>query len=172
MRKSSEFRSAENLIRSGIMSIINEELKSLIENKNSIKVVSSQDRNGEINSAPKGSLQISADNELTYVEVLESSKSYSNAVYSIWFDKNVSVLVIGEDKESFLIHGRIKKILTCGREYEEYYSKYQEAKGFDIAAVVKIKAEDVLDLNLAKGIERQKKEHPFFSHYDSLAVNS
>ena len=154
------------------MSIISNELKKLIEKKNSIKVVSSQDKEGVINSAPKGSLQVSADDELTYVEVLESSKSYSNAVYSIWFDKKVTVLVIGEDKESFLIHGCIKKILTCGREYEAYYSKYQEAKGFDIAAVVKIKVEDVQDLNLAKGIERQKKEHPFFSHYDSLAVNN
>ena len=153
------------------MSKINEELKKLIENKNSIKVVSTQDKEGVINSAPKGSLQISSDDELTYVEVLEASKSYSNAVYSIWFDKKVSVLVIGEDKESYLIHGSIKRILTCGQEYEEYYRKYQEAKGFDIAAVVKISVEDIHDLNLAKGIERQKKEHPFFSHYDSLAVN-
>ena len=109
------------------MSILNEELKNLIENKNSIKVVSTQDKEGVINSAPKGSLQISADDELTYVEVLESSKSYSNVVYSIWFDKKVSVLVVGENKEAYLIHGHVKKILTCGREYEEYYRKYQEA---------------------------------------------
>ena len=153
------------------MSKLNEELKSLIENKNSIKVVSTQDKEGVINSAPKGSLQISADDELTYVEILESSKSYSNVVYSIWFDKKVSVLVVGENKETYLIHGHVKKILTCGREYEEYYRKYQEARGFDIAAAVKLTVEDVQDLNLAKGIEKQKKEHPFFSHYDSLAVN-
>ena len=153
------------------MSKLNEELKSLIENKNSIKVVSTQDKEGVINSAPKGSLQISADDELTYVEILESSKSYSNIVYSIWFDKKVSVLVVGENKETYLIHGHVKKILTCGREYEEYYRKYQEARGFDIAAAVKLTVEDVQDLNLAKGIEKQKKEHPFFSHYDSLAVN-
>jgi general stress protein 26 len=153
------------------MSILNEELKNLIENKNSIKVVSTQDKEGVINSAPKGSLQISADDELTYVEVLESSKSYSNVVYSIWFDKKVSVLVVGENKEAYLIHGHVKKILTCGREYEEYYRKYQEARGFDIAAAVKLTVEDVKDLNLAKGIEKQKTEHPFFSHYDSLAVN-
>lgn len=172
MRQSSQFGSAENIKRSGVMSKISEEVKKIIQNKNSIKVVSSQDKEGVINSAPKGSLQVSEDDELTYVEVLESSKSYSNAVYSIWFDKKISVLVVGEDRESYLIHGHVKKILTCGREYEEYYRKYQEAKGFDIAGVVKISVEDVQDLNLAKAIERQKKEHPFFSHYDSLAVNS
>ena len=152
------------------MAILNEELIGLIGNKNSIKIVSSLDKEGVINSAPKGSLEISADNELTYVEVLESSKSYSNIVYSIWFDKAVSVLVVGENREAYLIHGHVKKILACGREYEEYYRRYQEARGFDIAAAVKLSVDDVQDLNLAKGIERQKKEHPFFSHYDSLAV--
>ncbi|MBP5565140.1 MAG: hypothetical protein J6X45_05405 [Lachnospiraceae bacterium] len=152
------------------MSILNEELIKLIGDKESIKVVSSNDREGIINSAPKGSLEISGENELTYVEVLESSTSYHNIVYSIWFDKKVSVLVIGKNRESYLIHGHVKKILTCGREYEEYYKKYQEARGFDIAAAVRIVADDVIDLNLAKAIEKQKAEHPFFSHYDSIAV--
>ena len=152
------------------MSEINEELKRLIEDRESIKVVSSLNREGIINSAPKGSLEISGEDELTYVEILESSKSYRNIVYSIWFDKIISVLIVGKDRETYQIHGSVKKILTCGAEYEEYYKKYQNARGFDIAAVVKIKIQDINDLNLAKGIEKQKKEHPFFSHYDSISI--
>lgn len=152
------------------MSLINEELKKLIEDKNTIKVVSSQNREGIINSAPKGSLEISGDNELTYVEVLESSKSYRNIVYSIWYDKKVSVLVVGADRETYLIHGHVKKILTCGSEYEEYYKRYQEARGFDIAAAVKLEIETVDNLNLAEKIKKQKEEHPFFTHYDSISI--
>ena len=152
------------------MSEINEELRRLIEDRESIKVVSSINREGIINSAPKGSLEISGKDELTYVEILESSKSYRNIVYSIWFDKKISILIVGKDRESYQIQGSVKKILTCGTEYEEYYRKYQGARGFDIAAVVKIKIEDINDLNLVKGIEKQKKEHPFFSHYDSISI--
>ena len=56
------------------------------------------------------------------------------------------------------------------RQNPQAYKKYQEARGFDIAAAVRIVADDVIDLNLAKAIEKQKAEHPFFSHYDSIAV--
>lgn len=152
------------------MERISEELRKLIESKESLKIVSTQNREGIINSAPKGSLEISGEGELTYVEVLESSSSYRNVIYSIWFDKEVSVLVIGENKETYLIHGLVKKVLTSGREYESYYRRWKEARGFDIAAVVRLTVKEVKDLNLSKGIARQKEEHPFFQHYDSIAI--
>lgn len=153
------------------MGKIKEELKRIMEDQGSLKIVSSQNRDGVIHSVPKGSLEISGEDELTYVEVLESSASYRNIVYSIWFDKKVSVLVVGEQKEAYLIHGHVRKILTSGREYEGYYRNLQETRGFDIAAVVRIAVEDVKDLNLAKAIEKQKAEHPFFQHYDSIAID-
>lgn len=154
------------------MSLINEELKNLIADKNSLKIVSNQNREGLINSAPKGSLEVSGEDEITYVEILESSSSYRNTVYSIWFDKEVTVLVVGEQKETYLLHTKVKKILTCGTEFEEYYRKYKDLRGFDIAGVVKLTVENVKDLNLAKLIELQKEEHPFFSHYDSRAIET
>lgn len=149
---------------------ISNELIELIKEKSTLKIVSSQNKDGEINAVPKGSLEVTGENELTYVEILESSNSYKNIVYSIWFDKPVSVTIVGDNKETYILHGRVQRVLTCGREFENYYKKYKDARGFDIAAAVKLDIKSVRKLDLSKLIDDQKQEHPFFSHYDSLAL--
>ena len=149
---------------------INNKLKALFEDKETIKIVSNQGEDGVINSTPKGSLEITGEEELSYVEILESSRSYKNSVYSIWFDKPVSVLIIGKNRETFLLTASIERIHTCGELFEKYYSRYKEIRGFDIAGVVRLKITEIRELDLTALIEQQKVEHPFFVHYDSIAI--
>ena len=147
---------------------ISQALKELIADKETLKIVSNQNADGIINSTPKGSLEVTGENELTYVEILESSRSYKNSVYSIWFDKPVSVLIIGKNRETWLLQGKIQRILTCGSAFEEYYRCYKK-RDFDIAAAVRIDVTEIRELKLSDLIAKQKEEHPFFSHYDSLS---
>ncbi|MCL1967157.1 MAG: hypothetical protein FWF67_04680 [Fibromonadales bacterium] len=147
-----------------------QQVRDIVADSGSLKIVSTLNENGTIHSAPKGSLKVNEAGQLEYVEVLESSSSYKNVVRSLWFDKKVTVLVIGVDKRSYEITGNIKRILTSGRHFENAYKAILEKRGFGIAAVIQIDVESVADLDISKGIERQKREHFFFTHLDRLAV--
>jgi hypothetical protein len=136
----------------------------------SLKIVSTLNENGTIHSTPKGTLTVNASGQLEYTEVLESSSSYKNVVRSLWFDKKVTVLVIGIDRRAYEITGNIKRILTAGRYFENTYNAFLEKRGHGIAAVVQINVESIIDLDISKGIERQEREHFFFTHLDRLAV--
>jgi len=145
-------------------------VRDTVANSGSLKIVSTLNENGTIHSAPKGTLKVNASGQFEYTEVLESSSSYKNVVRSLWFDKKVTVLVIGIDKRSYEIVGNIKRILTAGRYFEDAYKAFLEKRGRGIAAVIQIDVESVTDLDISKGIERQEREHFFFTHLDRLAV--
>jgi len=147
-----------------------QQVKNIVADSGSLKIVSTLNENGSIHSAPKGSLKVNAAGQLEYVEVLESSSSYKNVVRSLWFDKKVTVLVIGAEKRSYEITGNIKRILTSGRYFENSYNAILEKIGHGIAAVIQIDIESVNDFDISKRIERQEREHFFFTHLDRLAV--
>ncbi len=84
--------------------------------------------------------------ELQYAELFEASRSYRNVTASLWFDKKVSVLILGPNREAYEVRGSVRRILIAGRKFEQVYRKLREEKGFDIAAVVTITPEEVEDL--------------------------
>jgi len=147
-----------------------QQVQSIVADPGSLKIVSALNENGTIHSAPKGSLKVNAAGQLEYIEVLESSSSYKNVIRSLWFDKKVSVLVIGADKRSYEITGNVKRILTAGRYFENAYSTILEKRGHGIAAVIQIDIESITDFDISKRIERQEREHFFFTHLDRFAV--
>jgi len=146
------------------------QVQDIVADSGSLKIVSTLNENGTIHSAPKGTLKVNASWQLEYIEVLESSSSYKNVVRSLWFDKKVTVLVIGTDKRSYEIIGNIKRILTAGRHFEDAYKAFLEKRGHGIAAVIQIDVESITDLDISKGIERQEREHFFFTHLDRFTV--
>jgi len=146
------------------------QVQDVVADPNSLKVVSTLNGDGTIHSAPKGTLTVNAAGQLEYLEVLEASRSYQNTVRCIWFDKKVTVLVIGSDKKAFEIVGTVRRILTAGRQFEDAYNTFLERRGRGISAVIQIDIESITDLDIAKGIERQEREHFFFTHLDRLAV--
>jgi len=146
------------------------QVQDVVADPNSVKVVSALNDDGTIHSAPKGTLTVNAAGQLEYWEVLESSASYRNVVRCIWFDKKVTVLVIGSDKKTFEIVGTVKRILTAGRQFEDAYNAFLERRGRGIAAIIQIDIESITDLAISRGIERQEREHFFFTHLDRLAV--
>jgi len=147
-----------------------QQVQSIVADSGSLKIVSTLNENGSIHSVPKGTLKVNASGQLEYAEVLESSSSYKNVVRSLWFDKKVTVLVIGADKRSYEITGNIKRILTCGRYFEDAYKAFLEKRGHGIAAVIQIDIESVINSDISKRFERQEQEHFFFTHLDRLAV--
>jgi hypothetical protein len=146
-----------------------EAITRLLNDPDSVKIVTAIGPDGIPHSAPKGTLRIDEEENIEYVEILESSKSYRNATYSLWFDKKVAVLVIGPKREVYEITGVVRTILVAGRKFEEVYKRLEASRGFDISAVVTIVPESVENLSPAEKIAEQEKHHFFYRHLDRIA---
>jgi len=144
------------------------DIKHIINNPRTLKVLATVDIDGVPYTAVKQTLHVNEDGNVEYVELFESSQSYRNATGSIWYDKKVSIAVYGENKESYTIIGKPQRINIAGREYEKVYTEFLEEKGFDIAAIITIVPEFIVNQSPEENFAEQEKTRPFFRHLDRL----
>lgn len=145
------------------------DIKNLINDPKTIKVVGTVGIDGIPHTAVKQSLSVNDEGNIEYVELFESAKSYRNVTGSLWYNKKVSISVYGENKESYTIVGEPKKILVSGREYEKVYTKFLEEKGFDIAAIITIVPEAIENQSPKEKFAAQEETRVFFRHLDRLS---
>jgi len=69
------------------------ELRGLLEDPESIKVLTTTGKDGVPHTVFKGSLTALDDDFLAYVELFESSRSQKNMLHNLWFKKPVAVAV-------------------------------------------------------------------------------
>ncbi|HLA26908.1 MAG TPA: hypothetical protein VJZ49_03320 [Syntrophales bacterium] len=69
------------------------ELRGLLEDPESVKVLTTTDKDGVPNTVFKASLTALDDDFLAYVELFESSRSQKNMLQSLWFKKPVAMAV-------------------------------------------------------------------------------
>lgn len=149
------------------MTVINK-IKNLANDPNTIKIVGTVSVDGVPHTAVKQTLRIRDDGNIEYIELLESSKSYRNITGSIWYNKKVSISLVGENRESYVILGSPERILVSGREFEEIYEKTLAEKGFDIAAVITIIPESVEKNSPQEKFAQQDESRLFYKHLDRL----
>lgn len=150
------------------MASIND-IRNIVNDPKSLKVVGTVGADGIPHMAVKQTLHINEEGTIEYVELFEASLSYKNITGSIWFDKKVSVLVYGENKENYEIIGKLDRILVAGREYEAVYKRILEEKGYDIAAVVTIIPERIKNQSPKDRFEEQENTRLFYKHLDRLS---
>jgi predicted pyridoxine 5'-phosphate oxidase superfamily flavin-nucleotide-binding protein len=144
--------------------IVNDELKEIIADKNSIKVLASVDTVGNPHVVAKGSLTLSEDaTQLVYQESLENSKTNKNLATAIRLSNRVAVNVISADRRSYQIKGKPAKAVTSGEVFEEYYNKAKERNPQSkLAAVYYIDIEEVINesypVRLQEELDKLKKE--------------
>jgi hypothetical protein len=155
--------------------ILNETaLQSLIADAGSIKIISATDKTGAVHSAVKQSLHIDGDGNLRYFELLEHSETNKALTYSLWFNKQISVLIgklSAEGSQSFEIRGTPIRAFITGEEFESAYRSVRSALGEDaeLSAVWVIRPEAVKDLRYEVQRENHDAKHPFTVHLDRLA---
>lgn len=150
--------------------LLNEKVVDAINDPKSIKVLASVDRHGVIHNVCKGSVLATDDGWLKYWELLESSQTNKNVTYALWFDKEIAINVITEDRRSYQIKGIPRKNLNAGREYEENYIKAQEKnKDNDLAAVYYIEPTYVKEESYSVRLEEEREKHPLYMHLDRVA---
>ena len=148
---------------------INEELKSILNDKNTLKLLASVDTEGVPHVTVKNSINVSKKGELYYLEFFENSKTNKNLIGSLWFNKIVAINIISGDKRSFLIKGRVLRTAIAGREFEEFYKSSQtQDKDNDLSAVYYIDADEITEETFAARREEEAKKNALYIHLDRL----
>lgn len=149
---------------------IEKKIADAVNNPESIKVLASTDRHGNINVVAKGSISVTEDGRIKYWELLESSQTNKNVTFALWFNKEIAINVITTDKRSYQIKGIPRVNLNAGHEYEENYIKAQEKnKDNDLAAVYYIEPIEIIEETYSKRLDEETKKHPLYIHLDRLA---
>lgn len=149
---------------------LEKDIIELVEKDKAVKVLATTDKDGVPHVVFKGSLNIDRDGNIIYLELLESSRTNSNLVNSIWFNKKVAVSVKSEDGRSVQIKGIPVKCHITGPVFEHYYKiisrRIQDA---DLAAVWVIEPEEIREETYKIRKAEEEKNHPLLLHLDRLA---
>lgn len=149
---------------------IDDSLKQIINDKESIKVISTLTPNGEVHSAVKQSLHIDDQDRLIYLEFFEKSQTNINLVHSIWYDKTLSITVVTHESRSFIIKGKPVCTRVFGKEYEKYYVQAEkENPENDLVAVYYIEPEEVYEQTFEVSSKLHKEKYPLYVHLDKYA---
>ncbi len=150
--------------------IISDELKEIIADKDSLKVVSTVGKDGVPHAVFKGSLHVNEEGQLEYFELLESAKDNQNIVYSLWFQKKVAVNILSKDKRSFEIVGTPVRSITSGKKFLEAYAALKAARGkdSDLGAIQIIEPESVREETYGVRKKEDEEAYPILKHIDRL----
>ena len=150
---------------------ISPEAAQAIRDKESVKIVATIGREGIPHAAVKDSLTVLDDGTLAFYELLETSQTQKNLVYSIWFNKYVSVTVVTRDGRSYQLKGIPQRAVVAGRRFLEAYEEVQRTLGpeADLSAIWVIRPE--LEREGTYRVRREEEEalHPYELHVDRIA---
>lgn len=150
---------------------IEKEVATLFSDTETIKVLATADAQGIPHAVLKQSLHLDEDGNLVYLELLESSQTNKNLLWSLWFGRSVSISVSGKDRKSYQIVGKPIKAHITGPLFQKHYVRIREQfEGkADLAAVWIIKPEKIVNKTFLTRKEQEEKMHPSFRHLDLLA---
>lgn len=149
---------------------LSQEIIDAINDPKSIKVIASKDRHGDVHVVAKGSIKVTEDGQIRFLELLESSQNNKNVTYSLWFNQKVAINVITEDRRSYQVKGIPVKAVIHGSEFESFYKQVQELNpDNDLAAVYYI--DPIVEKNESYPVRlaEQRKDHPLYMHIDRIA---
>lgn len=154
------------------MSVINDEVREIINDSLSLKSVATVSREGIPHVAYKGSVHMEED-LIVFYDFIQSSQINKNLVNTIWFHGKVAINVYrddGKDKKNYLILGKPVKCVTAGHRFEELYISLQEKYGseMDLSAIWYIEPESVRDELLWSRKKEEEEKYPYIMHIDRL----
>lgn len=150
--------------------VISEEIKQALADPASVKILASVSKEGIPHAVAKGSLTVNEKGQIVYFELLESSTTNRNLIYSLWFEKQVAVTVVTSEKKSYQIKGIPVKTRVFGKEFEEAYKQVQKRNpDNDLAAIYLIEPIEITEESYLFRKEQEEKKHPLYLHIDRLA---
>jgi hypothetical protein len=147
---------------------LGEAVRALLRDRDTVKVLATVDSGGKPHVTRKDSIRLDAKGNLEYDELIESSQTNKNLVYSIWFHKQAAVNILGTDKSSYQIKGTPLKALIAGRKFEERYKEVKEEQGAELSTLWIIEPEELIEETLAVRRTEETERHPLLRHLDTL----
>lgn len=149
---------------------VNNKLAALLGKADTVKLLVTTDEKGPPHAVVKNSLQLAEKNQLIYLELLESSQTNKNMVRSIWFNRPVTVAVVGTDGSSYQISSKPVKAIVSGPLFRKYYEQIREKLGdVDLAAVWVLEPQKIVDQSFPVRRRQEEASRPYFKHLDRLA---
>ena len=149
------------------------EVSTLIKDRATFQIVATADEHGNPHAVAKGSLTVQGDGLIAYREALESSRTNANMLRSLWFDKKVSVLLVGSNGEAYEIRGRPHRYVINGPIFKRHYLEEREEQGpdSDVAGVWLIAPEEVRNQTFSVRKAEEERKHPYMRHLDRAAFH-
>jgi hypothetical protein len=146
---------------------VGHEILKLLNDEESVKILVTVDEQGLPHPVVKSSLRY-ADGAIVYLEYLESSRTNRYMTRSLWYGKEVVVLMTRPGEKSFLVIARPVRALVCGKEFQRHYEEAWR-KNLDLSTVWILEPVRVSDQSLSVRLAEETARRPYFTHLDRLA---
>jgi predicted pyridoxine 5'-phosphate oxidase superfamily flavin-nucleotide-binding protein len=136
----------------------------------SVKIIATVGKDGAPHAVPKGLITILDDGSVVVYELLETSQTQKNLVYSIWFHKTVAVTAVTPDHKSYQIKGVPQKAIIAGQLFLDAYDKVQKLLGedVDLSALWLITPETEREQTFSTRQAYERAAHPYEIHIDHI----
>jgi hypothetical protein len=150
---------------------LSSEARTAIEAADSVKVVATAGKEGIPHVVVKDSLTLLKDGTIAFYELLETSQTQKNLVYSIWFNKLVAITVLTKDGRSYQVKGIPKKAVIAGKKFTEAYIDVQNRLGpdIDLSALWLITPSEEREQTFLVRRQIEETAHPYEIHVDRIA---
>lgn len=160
----------EGMIRMAIQ--FSKDLVQLFDAPGTVKLLTTVDEFGTPHTVAKDTLSIDASN-IIYLESLESSRTNRNLVRSIWFDRKVSITLVGTDQRSYQIKGIPVRARVSGSEFQRQYLALRNRYGdVELGAIWEIAPDEIINESFAVRCKEEEIDHPYIIHLDRITATS
>jgi hypothetical protein len=139
--------------------------------ESSVKIIATVGKEGIPHTVIKDSLTILEDGTVAFYELLETSQTQKNLMYSIWFNKLVAINILTKNGKSYQLKGLPKKAIVAGQEFQKAYEDVQSHIGpdIDLSAVWLITPSEEREQTFLVRREIEETAHPYEIHIDRIA---
>jgi hypothetical protein len=148
---------------------LSNEIVTALSDGESVKAIATVDNQGVPHVVFKENIFVESG-KLILLELIDTSRTNSNLVNSIWFTKTVAITVKDKFNNSWQIKGVPYKTHIAGALYEKYYRELSEKNPqIDLGAVWEITPEEIKNQTFEVILAEEKKKHPYLFHLDKIA---
>lgn len=148
---------------------LDEEIIRFLEDEQTVTVVSTVGRSGEVNASVKDTLHLNEDGQIEFLEYLESSQTSQNLIYCLWFAKKISILLFNKNK-SYELKGIPVTSIIEGTRFQDAYKRVKDKYHgeYDLSAIWVVDITEVKDKNLNERFLQERDTYPIITHLDRL----
>jgi hypothetical protein len=147
------------------------ELLEVLAHPATRKVIATLDEDGSPHAVPSPFLHARPDGLLVHFELLETSATNRNLLRGLWFDRKLSVTVVGPLGQTFVIKAVPVKAEISGPAFSRAFDTVRSVLGdADLSAVWLLRPHAIVDETYTTRKRDEEQRYPFSIHLDRLLL--